>query len=139
MSSKNIALSAAAAGLLAVAGLASMPLMASAALAAETAPFNQAAFDAAQKAGKPVLVHITAPWCTDCAAQKPILSKLLADPKFKGLQIFTVDFDSQKNLVRQFGAQKQSTIIAFKGTKEEGRSTGDTRSDSIARLVNSTV
>lgn len=35
--------------------------------------FDQAAFEAAQKAQKPILVHITAPWCPDCRAQNAIL------------------------------------------------------------------
>ena len=38
--------------------------------------YSQQAFSAAQAAGKPILPHITAPWCPTCKAQKPILSKL---------------------------------------------------------------
>ena len=32
-------------------------------------PYNQAAFDAAQRAGKPILVWVHAPWCPVCRAQ----------------------------------------------------------------------
>ena len=103
--------------------------------AAETAPFTPQAFAAAQKSGKPILVEITAPWCPTCKAQKPILGALLAQPAFKDMAVFDVDFDSQKDAVRGFGARMQSTLIAFKGGTEVGRSVGDTQAGSIKDLV----
>ena len=106
------------------------------ALAVGPQPFDDAAFAAAQKAGKPIFVAIHASWCPICKAQKPILSELMAGPKFASLTYFTIDFDSQKDLVRRFGAQKQSTLISFKGEKEEGRSVGDSNRDTIAALLN---
>ena len=63
----------------------------------------------------------------------------MADPKFKNLVYFVVDFDSQKKLVTRFGARMQSTLIAFKGDKEEGRSVGDTNRASIAALLQKTL
>jgi thioredoxin 1 len=109
------------------------------AYAATQRPFDAKAFADAQKAGKPILVGIHAPWCPICAAQKPILSELMTDHKFDELAYFTIDFDSQKELVRQFGAQKQSTLISFKGSEERGRSVGDTKRESITALVNKTL
>jgi thiol-disulfide isomerase/thioredoxin len=110
-----------------------------AAFAAGPRAFDDKGFAEAQKAGKPILVAIHASWCPTCKAQKPILSELMADPKFKNLVYFVVDFDSQKNLVAHFGARLQSTLIAFKGDKEEGRSVGDTNRASIAALLNKTL
>src|SRR5215831_21352076 len=98
-------------------------------------PFNDAAFAEAQKAGKPIFVAIHASWCPICKAQQPILAELMADPKFKDLVYFTIDFDSQKDLVRRFGARMQSTLIAFIGSKEQGRSVGDTNRASISDLL----
>jgi thioredoxin 1 len=109
------------------------------AYATETKAFDQATFDAARKAGKSIFVAIHASWCPTCKAQKPILSKLMAEPKFKDLIYFVVDFDTQKEAVRFFGAQMQSTLIAFKGTTETGRSVGDTEHSSIAALLNKTL
>src|SRR6516165_6413440 len=106
------------------------------AFAAETRTFDTASFTAAQKSGKPILVAIHASWCPTCKAQKPILSKLIAEPKFKDLVYFVVDFDSQKDAVKYFGAREQSTLIAFKGATETGRSVGDTERSSIAALLN---
>ena len=107
---------------------------------AETVPsFDAKAFADAQKAGKPILVAIHAPWCPTCKAQAPILSELRADPKFRELVYFVIDFDSQKDLVNRFGARMQSTLIAFKGAKEEGRSVGDTNRASIYALVGKSI
>lgn len=106
------------------------------ALAAGPQPFDAAAFAEAQKAGKPIFVAIHATWCPICKAQAPILGELMAESKFKNLTYFTIDFDSQKDLVRRFGAQKQSTLIAFKGDKETGRSVGDSNRTSISALLN---
>jgi thiol-disulfide isomerase/thioredoxin len=105
------------------------------ALADTTPKFDASAFEAAQKAGKSILVAIHAPWCPTCKAQSPILGELRADPKFKDLTYFVIDFDSQKDLVNRFGVRMQSTLIAFKGAKEEGRSVGDTSKASIYALA----
>lgn len=107
--------------------------------AADKAPFTPAAFEAAQKAGRPVLVEVSAPWCPVCKTQKPILSELTADPKFKNLAVFEVDFDSQKDALRALNVQKQSTLITFKGNREVGRSTGETNKASIADLLNKSI
>ena len=109
------------------------------ALALSPQPFNAQAFADAQKAGRPILVAIHASWCPTCKAQTPILSELTADPKFKNLAYFVVDFDSQKDLVERFGARMQSTLVVFKGNKEEGRSVGDTNRASIEALLNKTL
>ena len=42
-------------------------------------------------------------------------------------------------LVRAFGARSQSTLIAFRGRRENARSVGDTDVESIARLLQSTA
>ena len=98
-------------------------------------PFDQAVFDSLQKQGKPTLVMVHADWCPTCKAQEPILSDLLKTPEFSGLTALRVDFDKQKNVVKSFKVQYQSTLIVFKGGKEVGRSTGDTKKDSIAALL----
>jgi thiol-disulfide isomerase/thioredoxin len=110
-------------------------LLPTAAFAAEEKAFTRQAFQAAQGAGKSILIEIHASWCPTCQAQKPILAKLFADPKFKNLAVFRVDFDSQKDEVRALKARVQSTLITFKGKEEVARSVGDTNADSIADLL----
>ncbi|GBU15849.1 MULTISPECIES: thioredoxin family protein [Methylobacteriaceae] len=106
-----------------------------AAFAADPVAYTSAAFETAQKAGKPILVHVTAPWCSTCAAQKPILAKLEAEPRFKELKVFEVDFDSRKDVLRRFGATMQSTLITYRGELETGRSSGETKPEAITALL----
>jgi thiol-disulfide isomerase/thioredoxin len=109
------------------------------ALALSPQPFNAQAFADAQKEGRPILVAIHASWCPTCKVQTPILSNLTANPKFKNLAYFVIDFDAQKDFVERFGARMQSTLIVFKGNNEEGRSVGDTNRASIEALLNKTL
>src|SRR6202040_417486 len=62
--------------------------------ASTAVPFSADAFKAAQTSGSPILVEIHADWCPTCKAQGPILDKLTADPKFRDLKVFRVDFDA---------------------------------------------
>jgi len=97
--------------------------------------FTDAALEAAQKAGKSVLVEVAAPWCPTCHAQKPIIESLAKNDKFKGFVFLKVDFDNQKAELRKLNARMQSTLIVFKGTSEVGRSIGDTDPQSIEALL----
>jgi thioredoxin 1 len=107
--------------------------------ALDKAPFDAKAFEDAQAAGKAILVEVTAPWCPTCRAQAPILARLSGTPKFKDMVRFNIDFDSQKDLLRRFNVRMQSTMIAFKGKQEVGRSTGDTNPNSIERLLEKSI
>ncbi len=110
-------------------------LSASVVHAGETRPFTQGAFDAAQAAGAPILVDVHAWWCPICAKQAPTIKKLEDSSELRDLQVFEVDFDSQKDVVRAFGAQTQSTLIVFHGKVEKGRSAGITDPDQIRALL----
>ncbi len=107
--------------------------------AAEWKDFDAAAFAAAQKEGKPILVDVFAAWCPVCRAQNPILVQLTREPKFKDMVVFKVDFDNQKDALRGLNAQNQSTLIVFKGETETGRSVGDTNPGSIEALLDSAL
>jgi len=110
-----------------------------ASFAADHAAYDQKAFEAAQASNLPILLDVSAPWCPTCKAQKPILEKLTADPAYKDLKIFEIDFDSQTDLLRTLHVQKQSTLIVYKGKVEEGRSTGDTAEASISTLLHKSL
>ncbi len=103
--------------------------------AATSAVFTQEAFAAAEAQNRPILVDISASWCSTCARQRAILSRLVQAPEFRNLTIYTIDFDTQKKVVRQFGAQNRSTLIVFHGDTERGRSVGDTDAASIKALL----
>jgi thioredoxin 1 len=103
--------------------------------AAAVQPYQQAAFDAAQKSGEPVLIFVEASWCPTCAKERPILQQLYGTPEFANLKVFDVDFDTSKPLLRQLGVQMQSTLIVYHGAKETGRMTGATDPAVIKRLL----
>ena len=109
------------------------------AMAGEIKLYDQKLFDQLAHSAKPVVLAIHAPWCPTCKAQKPILSALMAAPAYKDVTMMTIDFDSQKPLLSKYKVGMQSTIVAFKGGKEVGRSVGDTSHDGIERLIKKTM
>ncbi|WP_245290344.1 thioredoxin family protein [Shinella sp. DD12] len=92
-------------------------------------------FADAAKAGSPILVHVTAPWCETCQAQKPIVTELLARPDFEGMKAFEIDFDSQKDILGALRVMSQSTMIVFKDGKEVDRQIGQTDPAVIEALL----
>jgi thioredoxin 1 len=105
----------------------------------EIKPYAQAEFDKLNAEGKGVVLAIHAPWCPTCKAQIPIQSELMSSPAFKDVTMMTIDFDSQKDLLKIFKVTMQSAIIAFKGGKEVGRSVGDSTRNGIEALYKKTL
>lgn len=112
---------------------------ASAAHAFEAKPYDDAAFKAAQAAGSPILVHVTAPWCPTCKAQHAALDGINKNADYAKVAVFDVDFDSQKDTLKAFKANSQSTLIAFKGSSETGRLVGATQAAAIEDLIKSSL
>jgi thioredoxin 1 len=115
-----------------------LALFAGFALSAEV-PFNQAQFDAARTAGKPVAVVFHADWCPTCRAQAPVLKTLTQTPELKALTLYVANFDTEKALKKSLGVTQQSTVVVFKDGKESARSTGDTQQESLAALLRHAV
>lgn len=114
--------------------IATLALSAVVAAAAEPRPYTQQEFDRLAHDGKPVLVDVSATWCPTCKAQKPLVDGLAKGPSYKDVAVLTVDFDTDKPTLRRFKVGMQSTLIAFKGGREVGRSVGDTTSAGIESL-----
>jgi thiol-disulfide isomerase/thioredoxin len=121
------------AAVLASAGVLAMSI--TRAVAAERHVYDAKAYQDALDAGKPILVHVTAPWCPQCKVQKPIVAAFAERPEFKDLTIFDVDFDTQKDALRQLHVQKQSTLVVYKGKVEVDRAAGITQRDAIEALM----
>ena len=113
--------------------------LASLAVAGDIKPFSQQEFDHLTKEGKPVVLEVSAPWCPTCKQQKPIIESLMKQPAYKDVTLMTVDFDSAKPTLKAFKVNMQSTLVAFKGEKEVGRSVGDTSPAGLEGLVKKTV
>lgn len=113
--------------------------LASFAVAGDIKPFSQQEFDHLTKEGKPVVLEVSAPWCSTCKQQKPIIESLMKQPAYKDVTLMTVDFDSAKPTLKTFKVNMQSTLVAFKGEKDVGRSVGDTSPAGLEGLVKKTV
>lgn len=96
-------------------------------------PFDAKAFEQAQAAGKTILIDVYASWCPVCKKQQPTVARL--EKERPGLVVYEVNFDNDKSVLRKFGVQSQATLIVFKGTKEMGRSTGESDPARIQALV----
>lgn len=107
--------------------------------AGEPRPYDPAAFKAAQAAGKPIVVEIHADWCTECKVQNRILNKLSDQAPYTGLVRLRVDYDKQKEVVTEFKAKKQSTLVVYKGDKELARAVGITSEEKIRALVDKVI
>ena len=116
-----------------------LTLSAGAASAFEEKPFAMDAFKAAQSAGKPILVDAYASWCPVCRAQQTVLGALKTNPKYDALTLFRIDYDNQADALKDLKIQKQSTLVAFKGAQETGRSVGATKASAIEELVTSAL
>ncbi len=114
-------------GLLLLAGM-----LVSGALWSAERPFNDLEFDAAQRAGKPVVVAVHAHWCPTCRVQERALRDVLGREQFAQFTMFRVDYDYQKTTLKRFAVTVQSTLIVFKGVKEVARSIAQTHRDAIA-------
>ena len=115
--------------MIALSGLASL------AMAGDIRPFSQKDFDAMTAAGKSVVLDVSATWCPTCKAQAPIIDSFMKQPAFKDVTIMTIDFDDNKPTLNKFHVVTQSTLIAFHGTHEVGRSAGDTSQSGIGGLL----
>jgi thiol-disulfide isomerase/thioredoxin len=67
-----------------------------------------------------VLLHFTAPWCGPCQSMSPTMSQLAAD----GYPIRKVDFDTERDLARQFQVDKIPSFVVVRGGKEVARIVG---------------
>ena len=96
-------------------------------------PFDPKGFQAAQTAGKTILIDVYAPWCPVCKKQQPTVEAIQKERP--SLVVFQVDFDSAKDVLRNLRVQKQGTLIVFKGTNEVGRLIYDPDPANIRALV----
>lgn len=107
--------------------------------AVERQPYTAAALAAAQAKGRPILVEVKAWWCPVCASQTRTITATTAAPQYKDLLILSINYDKQKADWKALGAQKQSTLIAYRGSRELGRVVYTTDKAQINALLAKTV
>lgn len=96
------------------------------AAAQEKEAFTPERFAALQRQGALILLDVHADWCSTCARQQVILAEYRKQHPKVPLHILQIDFDRQKQYVRQFKAPRQSTFILYQGKKRVWFSVAET-------------
>ena len=110
-------------------------LISPAAQAAELLPFNDARFEEARKAGKPIVLQVTATWCGPCQRRRKVVSGILENPAFRDLVIFDADFDANKDALVKLNAHTVTTLVIYRDSAEILRSSGQTRPDAVEAVL----
>ena len=100
----------------------------------EFKPYDAAAVQKVIASGKPVVVHVFAPWCLQCRAQQSILEKLSSDKSYDGIAFFRVAYDDQKDVVKSLGVPR-STLIGYKGGHEVAKMSWGTNTKSVLSVL----
>jgi thioredoxin len=110
-------------------------LLSRAAQAAALLPFDPVRFEEARKAGKPVVLQVTAAWCGPCQRLKKVVSGLLEKSEFRDLPIFDADFDTHRDALVKLNAHTLTTLVVYRENAEILRSSGETRSEAVEALL----
>jgi thioredoxin 1 len=110
--------------------------VASGALAQQKEDFTPERFAALQQQNALILLDVFADWCPTCAQQQRVLAEYREKHGDVPLHILTIDFDSQKEYVRQFRAPRQSTFILYRGEERLWFSVAETSADVIFAALN---
>lgn len=103
--------------------------------AADKHIYTAANMRAALANGGPVLVEIHAPWCPICRMQAQAVGVVINQPRFAAYTTFSVDFDTQKDVVMDLRVAVQSTLIVFRMGFEVARSVGAARRSQIEAIL----
>lgn len=120
-------------------GLLAVLIVTPAAFGGEIAVYSKPAFRAAQEAGKPIVIFVNASWCVTCRKQRPVVDTLVNDPAFARTTVFVLDYDKDKDALRDLAVRDRSTLIAFNGKTERARSSFVTDPDKIRALFASAL
>jgi thioredoxin 1 len=105
----------------------------------ELKPYEEAAAKKAIASGKPVVLHVYAPWCLQCRAQSSILSDLSSRSKdYDGIAFFRVAYGDQADVVQALGVPR-STLIAYRNGKETGRMSWGMTEQSVVDVLKSAM
>ncbi len=63
------------------------------------------------------------------------MTRLFRKPEYGAYRVFVVDYDTEKDIMRAFGASQRSTLIVFRSGAERARLVGDTSEASIEALL----
>lgn len=116
--------------------LLALAMSAADAAAQEKEPFTAERFAELQEQDALILLDVFASWCGTCAQQQEVLADYRELHPEVALHTLTIDFDERKDLVRRFGAPRQSTLILYRGEERIWFSVAETRRDVIFAELN---
>lgn len=109
---------------------------ASAAQAATWGSFDAAAYAAARKADRVVLLQFIERGCTACEEQERILSRLFWGSSRTDWVGFRVDLVRDAEVAKALGVTGRSTLVLFRGAREIGRSVGAIQRAELTGFLN---
>lgn len=98
--------------------------------------FTKERFEALQAEDALILLDVYADWCPTCAKQQEILKAYQAEYPDVALHILEINFDDQKEWVKEFKAPRQSTLILYKGDEQVWFNVAATSRDVIFTALN---
>jgi thiol-disulfide isomerase/thioredoxin len=101
--------------------------------------FTETRFRALQSEGALILVDVAASWCPTCARQAKAIAAYRAAHPAVPLHVLRVDFDDQKEWVRELKAPRQSTLILFRGSEQVWFSVAESDQRVIAAAIDEAV
>lgn len=96
--------------------------------------FTPERFQTLQSEGRTIVIDVWAPWCPTCRNQAPKLDALLAEDSFAGFVGLKLHWDDQRDLAKQLGAPRQSTVFVFKGSEQRAMSVAETDLDRLREV-----
>lgn len=99
--------------------------------AGDKQPYDPALFLQLQAQGKVVLIDIYAPWCSTCKKQQKAIKAFLDKYPDKEVHILVVDYDNDKQAVKDFRAPRQSTLLIYRGEQQFWYSVAEFRPEVI--------
>jgi thioredoxin 1 len=89
-----------------------------------------------QKSTLPVILDFGAEWCSPCKRLAPILETLAAEWSDKAV-FYTIDADTNNDLVSQFRVMSLPTLVLVKNGKEVARTVGLQNREKLVELISS--
>ncbi|ANU06485.1 thioredoxin family protein [Paraurantiacibacter namhicola] len=97
--------------------------------------YSPASFETLRASGRPIVVDVHASWCPTCRVQAGILDRYRKSDAFGDVAFVRVDYDNDRQFLKDFRIPRQSTILVFKGGREVGRSVAETNPEKLGALL----